>query len=99
MTTSTASSTSLKEDPALQPPRLSRRQRYQRVVRLSLQLSDLLLINLAFIAAYYLRYIVGVGGDVADENFVDLATYLPLQAGLTLTLFPIYHLSGLYRSP
>ena len=99
MTTSTASSTSPKEDPALQAPHLSRRQRYQRIVRLSLQLSDLLLINLAFIAAYYLRYIVGVGGDVADENFVDLVTYLPLQAGLTLTLFPIYHLSGLYRSP
>ncbi|MBI2886697.1 MAG: sugar transferase [Chloroflexi bacterium] len=76
-----------------------RRLRFQRLVRLGLQASDLLLINLAFVAAYYSRYLLGLGGDVPDENFVELPAYLPVEAGLTLTLYAIYHVAGLYRRP
>ncbi len=84
---------------AVPRPPPGRRQRLQRNLRLFFRASDLLWINIAFIAAYYLRYVTGLGGDVAGENFVDFDTYLPLQAGLTVTLFTIYHLAGVYRNP
>lgn len=64
-----------------------------------MQAGDLLIINLAFVAAYYLRYVAGVGGDVAEENFVPLETYLPLQAGFTLTLYAVFRVAGIYREP
>ena len=76
-----------------------RRHEYQRALTLVLQLSDLILLNIAFVAAYYLRYYMFLGGDVADENFVSIDAYLPLQIGLTFTLMLIYHIAGLYRSP
>ena len=74
-----------------------RTRRFEQILRLFIQVADILLVNVAFIAAYYLRYIVGLGGDVPGENFVGYDVYLPLQAGLTLTLFCVYHVAGLYR--
>ena len=83
---------------ALQAPKTPSHQRTDRIFRLLLRASDLTVINLVFIVAYYLRYVAGFGGDVTDENFVDLGTYLPLQAGLTLTLFAVYNIAGLYKN-
>ncbi len=74
-------------------------QRYQRVLRWVLQSSDLVLVDLAFVLAYYLRYIQGIGGDVADENFVPLDVYYPLLIGLSITLVVVYRVTGLYRAP
>lgn len=82
---------------AVSPSSRKRHSGLQRVQSLALQLADLILINIAFIAAYYARYELGLGGNVTDENYVDLFVYLPLQAGLTLTLFAVLHLAGLYR--
>ena len=81
----------------LQTQRTQSYQRADRTFRLLLQATDLVVINIAFIVAYFLRYTAGFGGDVADENYVDLGTYLPLQAGLSLTLLAVYNIAGLYR--
>ncbi|MEK7215287.1 MAG: sugar transferase, partial [Chloroflexota bacterium] len=84
---------------AVPRPAPGRRQQLQHHLRLFFRVADLLAINVAFIAAYYLRYVAGVGGDVAGENYVDFDAYLPLLGGLTLTLFTTYHLAGVYRNP
>lgn len=72
--------------------------RFQRTVRLTLQLVDMLLLLLAFTVAYYLRYDLGIGGDVADENQVPIDTYLPLMFGSALGFFVIARMSGLHHN-
>jgi len=79
-------------------PRPRHHQRFQRTVRLVVRALDLVLINVAFRAAYVLRYDYGIGGDVTDENLVPYDVYLPLQAGLALTLLAVFQLGGIYRS-
>ncbi len=81
------------------PIRPQRHPRFLRVLRLTVCAFDVVLINVAFFTAYLLRYEFGLGGNVADENFVEYVVYLPLQAGLTLTLLAVYHLGGIYSWP
>jgi len=79
------------------PARLRRARRYQQLVaRLSLLVGDAVAIYLAFFLAYLARYVLGLGGEVADENFVEYAEYATVQLSLVcLTLF-FFHLRGLY---
>jgi len=72
--------------------------RFQRTVRLAVQFADLVLAVVAFVAAYYLRYALGVGGDVADENFVPVDSYIPLIAAVTLAFFLVGRVSRMYDS-
>src|SRR5262245_9822308 len=76
--------------------RRARYGRFQRFFRLTTILLDLTLINLAFVIAYNLRYVLAVGGEVADVNFVELDVYLPIQAALSVILLACYSLYGLY---
>lgn len=71
--------------------------RFQRTVRHSLQLVDLLLFVAAFVVAYYLRYDLGIGGDVAEQNQVPIDTYIPLFAGSALGFFAVARMSRLYH--
>ena len=62
-------------------------------------LLDAVLINLAFGAAYWLRYTIEFGGVVDEANFVPLAAFLPAQVALTpITVF-VLGVQGLYRGP
>ena len=64
---------------------------YHRLARLFTLLVDAGAINLAFYVAYRSRYILGLGGDVPDENFVEYSDYWPVQFALVaLVLFISY---------
>ena len=61
---------------------------------------DVVALNLGFLLAYWLRYELGIGGQVADENYLPIGEYLPIQAGLAVTLAMVYAATGLYsRKP
>lgn len=62
-------------------------------------ITDLLLTIAGFIAAYYLRYIWQIGGDVTAEDFRPLHSFLPLVALLATILLTVYTVRGLYHLP
>ncbi|MBI2303628.1 MAG: sugar transferase [Chloroflexi bacterium] len=67
------------------------------MISLAMVAGDLIMINAAFVLAYYLRYTLGVGGEVEEEFFVTINAYFPIQAALTAILGLVYAVSGLYR--
>ncbi|HEX2171092.1 MAG TPA: sugar transferase [Dehalococcoidia bacterium] len=75
--------------------------RSSRVLRLALAFAvgDLLLINVAFLIAYRMRYGLELGGEVSIQNFVALSDYFPIQIALSLVLIAAYWIGGLYRRP
>ncbi len=66
-------------------------------VRFLYLIADLAAVNLAFLAAYWLRYIRNVGGEVLEQNFVDLHVYFPIQLILTAISAVTFAMAGLYR--
>jgi exopolysaccharide biosynthesis polyprenyl glycosylphosphotransferase len=60
-------------------------------------LSDVVLINVAFFLAWFARYRLQLGAEVAVENYVDWETYSTIQLALTATLLIVFRLQGLYR--
>ncbi|MBI4301048.1 MAG: sugar transferase [Chloroflexi bacterium] len=64
-----------------------------------LAVSDVLVVNLAFLLAYWIRYSLGVFGEVAEPNYVKIREYWAAQIFLSLILFIAYALGGLYRRP
>ena len=58
---------------------------------------DVLLINLGFFIAWYARYRLELGAEIAVENFVEWSTYSSIQLALTGVLLIVYRLQGLYR--
>jgi exopolysaccharide biosynthesis polyprenyl glycosylphosphotransferase len=65
---------------------------------LLLVLSDLIAVNLAFFAAWYLRYERQVGGDVEPFDFVGYDVYLPLGLLLSVLVVTIFQFGSLYRT-
>lgn len=61
--------------------------------------TDLALIVVGFIAAYNLRYIWQVGGQVFAEDFRPLRSFVPLVALLATILLIVYTVRGLYHLP
>jgi len=59
--------------------------------------ADLVSINVAFLAAYWLRYYGGIGGEVAEPFFVGLNAYLPIILILNIALPLLGAASGIYR--
>ncbi len=53
-------------------------------------LMDLIIINLAFWLAWWIRYELGVGPEVVDYNYLNMEAYLPFQIALSITLFIVY---------
>lgn len=66
---------------------------------LTLLLVDAILINAAFVTAYFARYELEIGGTVEEVNFVPLSVFLPVQLTLTAITLLVLFLEGLYRSP
>lgn len=64
-----------------------------------LLLVDAILINAAFVTAYFARYELEIGGAVEEANFVPLSVFLPVQLTLTAITLLVLFLEGLYRSP
>ena len=62
-------------------------------------LVDAILINGAFVAAYWLRYELEMGGLVEEANLVPLAVFLPVQLSLTVITLLVFVADGLYRGP
>ncbi|MHB8619468.1 MAG: sugar transferase [Chloroflexota bacterium] len=60
-------------------------------------LSDLLLVNLAFMLAYWMRYPLGFPSQVPEFNYVPLQGFLPAQLTLTVLMAAILPYTGLYR--
>lgn len=74
------------------------RRRWTRLFnRLVLLASDALAINAAFFLAYWARYVLGIGGEVADENFVDFTDYWPIQIALVVLVLAVFQMRGLYK--
>jgi exopolysaccharide biosynthesis polyprenyl glycosylphosphotransferase len=69
-----------------------------RLSLLLLILADLLAINLAYAAAYWLRYEYGLGGRITAFNDVPYLAYLPWGLALSLFLVPAYRVEGLYHN-
>lgn len=62
-------------------------------------LLDALLVNAAFVVAYWLRYEVEIGGLVEEANYVPLSVFLPVQLSLTAITVLVLAAGGLYRGP
>jgi exopolysaccharide biosynthesis polyprenyl glycosylphosphotransferase len=75
--------------------------RSSRVLRLAAAFAagDLILINIAFLIAYRMRYDLELGGEVSIQNFVPLIDYFPIQVVLSLVLIAGYWIGGLYDRP
>jgi exopolysaccharide biosynthesis polyprenyl glycosylphosphotransferase len=57
---------------------------------------DIVLINVAFALAYYLRYEQRFLFDLAPENYVPYSAYVPFSLALTVVSLIIFSLEGLY---
>lgn len=78
--------------------RAAARRRHTRSWRPSIVAAiDVLLINLAFFLAWYARYRLELGAEVAVENYVEWTTYSTVQLALTAVLLIVFRLQGLYR--
>ncbi len=71
------------------------------VIRILLLLWDALLINLAFLGAYYLRYHVQKSRNLTDPtrffSFTPYEQYIPMEIAITVGLLVILWLKGIYR--
>lgn len=57
---------------------------------------DALLILVAFNAAWWLRYVGGIGGSVGVQHFVPLAGYGDVRVGLIGVMLLVFLVSGIY---
>jgi len=76
-----------------------RRRRYRSLfARAFLLIVDITMINLAFVAAYFLRFTVFRGVDLSN-GFVDepYSNFYALQIAVTIGLIVTFYLKGLYR--
>jgi len=74
-------------------------RKYKRLLYVSLILSDIVLINLAFALAYWIRYELQWIRAVDEANYVPYVEYLPVSLLLTAVLLIAYKLDGVYEFP
>ncbi len=71
-------------------------RRHKRLYTIGLVVSDVLLINVAFGLAYWLRYEVQLIRPIEEPNYVPFGAYLPAAALLTALLLVAYKLERVY---
>ncbi len=71
--------------------------RYRRWLSLGLGLVDILLINLAFAVAYWVRYELQWIRPLDERYYVPFREYLPVALALTVILLVVYKLEGVYN--
>ena len=74
-------------------------ERYRRWVSLITALTDMVLINLAFAAAYWVRYDLQWFRSVDPANYAPFRMYIPFALVLTVLLMIAYKLGGVYNQP
>jgi exopolysaccharide biosynthesis polyprenyl glycosylphosphotransferase len=74
-------------------------ERYRRYISVAIIISDVLLINLAFAIAYWMRYDRQWFAAVDEANFVQYSAFIPISLTLTVLLLGIYKLNGVYDQP
>ncbi|MFC2015317.1 undecaprenyl-phosphate glucose phosphotransferase [Chloroflexota bacterium] len=74
-------------------------EHYRRLLSYAVVVLDIVLINLAFAVAYWLRYDRQWFAAVDEAYFVSYASFIPISITLTILLLGIYKLSGLYNQP
>ncbi|MFQ5813781.1 MAG: undecaprenyl-phosphate glucose phosphotransferase [Anaerolineae bacterium] len=74
-------------------------ERYRRRVSLIMALTDVVFINLAFVAAYWVRYDLQWFRAVDPANYAPFRMYIPFALVLTVLLAIAYRLSGVYDQP
>ena len=72
-------------------------KRYHKLITLSLVLMDILLINIAFVVAYWVRYELQLFRAVDTAFYAPLQRYIPFAAVLTALLLVIYRIEGVYH--
>jgi exopolysaccharide biosynthesis polyprenyl glycosylphosphotransferase len=74
-------------------------ERYRRLLSVAVAIMDVLLINVAFAVAYWLRYDRQWFAGVDEAYIVPYQPFIPVAIALTLLLLGIYKLSGVYNQP
>jgi exopolysaccharide biosynthesis polyprenyl glycosylphosphotransferase len=69
---------------------------YKRWSTLALVISDVVLINIAFVLSYYIRYELQWIRAVAEAYYVPFRSYVPVSIILTLILLAVFKADGLY---
>lgn len=74
-------------------------ERYRRLFSLAMALADVVLINVAFAAAYWVRYELQWFRAVDPAYYVPFRAYIPFALALTVLLMIAYKLGGVYDQP
>ncbi len=74
-------------------------ERYRRLLSIAVAIADVILINVAFAIAYWLRYDLQWFASVDEANFVTYASFVPVSLTLTVLFLGIYKLNGVYDQP
>jgi exopolysaccharide biosynthesis polyprenyl glycosylphosphotransferase len=74
-------------------------ERYRRLLSTAVAVADIVLINLAFALAYWLRYEWQWFAEVDEAFFVPYHSFVPIALATTVFLLSIYKLSGVYNQP
>jgi exopolysaccharide biosynthesis polyprenyl glycosylphosphotransferase len=74
-------------------------ERYRRLLSVAVAVTDVLLINLAFAVAYWLRYDLQWFAAVDEAYFVPFGSFIPISLATTILMLLIYKLSGVYNQP
>jgi exopolysaccharide biosynthesis polyprenyl glycosylphosphotransferase len=74
-------------------------ERYRRLISLAIAVADVLLINLAFGLAYWLRYDLQWFAAVDEAFFVPYGRFVVISLAMTILLLGIYKLGGVYDMP
>jgi exopolysaccharide biosynthesis polyprenyl glycosylphosphotransferase len=72
-------------------------QRHARALRFMQAAIDFLLINVAFLLAYLIRYEFRFPITVAEANYVAYTEYIPISLMLSVGLLLIYRIEGIYN--
>jgi exopolysaccharide biosynthesis polyprenyl glycosylphosphotransferase len=72
---------------------------WRRLIPLAMLAIDFVAISLAFYTAWYIRYVMQIGGDVDPGDYVDYSVYAPLQLVLAAFLPIHFAFARLYRLP
>lgn len=71
-------------------------KRFDRMLLAGQVLLDIIVINLGFLTAYWARYELQLGREVAVQNFVPWSSYLPIELSLMGILMAVFAFKGLY---
>jgi exopolysaccharide biosynthesis polyprenyl glycosylphosphotransferase len=74
-------------------------ERYRRLLSTAVAIIDVVLINVAFALAYWMRYDRQWFAAVDEAYLVPYGRFVPVSLALTVLLLGIYKLSGVYNLP